>query len=71
MMNERADFSCPSCNSSDVFRDSGSIFECRNCGERIHEAVGENADALERLSDRHDDAGAIARTLLETGGVSE
>lgn len=71
MMNERANWSCPSCNSSDIFRESGSIFECRNCGEQVHEAVAENADALQRLSDRNDNAGQIARTLLETGGVSE
>lgn len=67
----RADYSCPSCNSSDVFRDGTNEFLCRDCGERIHEAVAEHADALARLSDRDDKAGAFAQKLLETGGIEE
>lgn len=70
-MSDRADFSCPSCESSDIFRESGSTLECRDCGQRVHEAVADKADVLSRLSDRDDDVAAIAERLLETGGVSQ
>lgn len=71
MSRDRADWSCPECQSSDVYRKKGATFECRDCGQQIHESVGASADTLERLSERDDAAGDIARTLLETGGVSE
>ena len=67
----RADWCCPDCDSSDVFRDGAKVYECRDCGERTHEAVAGCQDSLERLADRDDDVGAIARQLLETGGVQE
>jgi len=67
----RADFCCPECDSSDVHRDGAKVFECRQCGERVHEAVEECRDSLERLADRDDDVGWFARRVLDTGGVSD
>lgn len=68
---DRANWSCPGCESSDVFRDGGNIFECQSCGERVHEAVGDNADVLVELAQRKDMAGRIADRLLETGGLAK
>jgi ribosomal protein L37AE/L43A len=69
-MTERADWSCPSCNSSDVFRDGKSRFECRDCGEQVHEAVIDASESLQRLAKRDDKVGQIAQRLLDTGGVA-
>jgi len=70
-MSERANYNCPSCESSDLFRKKGNTFECENCGQQVHEAVADNADVLNRLQDREDKAGEIAEKLLETGGVDQ
>jgi ribosomal protein S27E len=71
MIGERAHWNCSDCDSSDLFRENGSTFKCDNCGRTVHESVGESAETLARLAERDDDAGAIARVLLETGGVKE
>lgn len=67
----RANYNCPSCGSSDVFQTDGSIYECRPCGNRIHEGVLDAADSLRSLAERDDNAGTIAAHLLETGGVTD
>lgn len=70
---EIADYSCPSCGHSRLPRDNGPqpIFKCPKCGRQVHEAVAENADALEALAEADDAPGRMARALLETGGVVE
>lgn len=70
MTGERADYSCPKCESSDVFRNGGKVYECHECGAKVHEAVLGEVDTLEELAKRGDRVGAIADRLLETGGVS-
>lgn len=67
---DRANWCCPSCDSSDVFREGGKIFECRYCGEQIHEGILENENSLEQLANRDDKVGAFAHRLLETGGIA-
>jgi uncharacterized Zn finger protein len=37
-MSERSDWSCPYCDSSDVFRADGDLYECERCGLRTSEA---------------------------------
>lgn len=38
MTGERSDWSCPSCDSSDVFRADGDLFRCERCGLETSEA---------------------------------
>jgi ribosomal protein L37AE/L43A len=69
---ETADYSCPECGHSTLPRDNTPMprFRCERCGNVVHEAVARNVDLLERLSERDDVAGDLARQLLETGGVA-
>ncbi len=70
-MTQRANYCCPSCDSSDIVSVSQSTYECRDCGQQVHEAIAENKELLDRLKSREDKAGEIAETLLETGGIDE
>ncbi|NHN41843.1 hypothetical protein G9C85_09395 [Halorubellus sp. JP-L1] len=67
---DRANWSCPSCESSDVFREGGKVFECRSCGEQIYECILEHSETLQNLAEREDEVGALAGQLLETGGIA-
>lgn len=67
---DRANWCCPSCDSSDVFCEGGKVFECRSCGERVHECILECSETLQQLAERDDQVGVFADRLLETGGVA-
>lgn len=67
----RADYNCPECGTSDVFRDGKKVYVCRACGMKVHEGVLQYGDSLQNLAERDDMVGAFATRLLETGGVAE
>jgi len=66
MSEGRADFPCPSCDSTDVFRADGTdgTYECRRCGQRTHERIEENREALEALADTDLPVADVAQTLV-------
>lgn len=67
----RANWCCPSCDSSDVYHTTGKRFKCESCGASIHEAVGEIGGDLHDLARRGDIVGKLADRLLETGGIAQ
>ena len=69
MSRERANFDCPACESSDVFRVNGSDrFECEDCGQVTLEQVGEKRDLLETLATSDLPISKEAELLLRGGG---
>lgn len=64
-MSDRADFNCPNCDSSDVYRVNGSDrFKCETCGQVTLEAVGLRQDELEELAESDLAAAELAEMLL-------
>jgi len=70
MSGKRADFPCPSCDSSRVFHveDTDGTYRCQSCGERTHDKIGKNVDVLQDLADSDLPVSQVAETLL--GGDS-
>lgn len=65
---DRANFNCPRCESSDVYRVNGSNrFKCEDCGQTTLEQVGEKRELLEDLA-ASDLAIAEKAELLLRGG---
>jgi len=62
----RADFSCPSCDSSDIFRvgNTDGTYECQQCGERTHEKIEAARQDLEDLADSDSPASKLAAKLV-------
>lgn len=77
MNGERSNWSCPGCNSSDVFRESGDLFRCNQCGTETSEAREARASrgAAIYLSDAQlsalgvDDAAEQVRYWVENGSL--
>jgi hypothetical protein len=66
MSPERADFCCPACDDSDIFRVEGTdgTYECRACDMRTHEEIEAHRDQLAALADGDGPAGEVAALLL-------
>jgi hypothetical protein len=66
MSPERADFCCPQCDDSDIFRVEGTdgTFECRRCNHRTHVKIERHRDQLAALADGDGPAGEVAALLL-------
>lgn len=69
-MTERANFSCPSCDSTEIYRVTGTegTFECRSCGGKTHEKIEECRDDLEALARSDNPAGELASLLVPEVG---
>jgi hypothetical protein len=61
MTGERADWCCPSCDSSDVFRADGDVFQCDRCGL-------ETSEAREATLNRDSDGDPLGVALFLSGG---
>jgi tRNA(Ile2) C34 agmatinyltransferase TiaS len=71
-MSKTANYKCPSCNGRlDKANRAGSKYDCRDCGETVHEAVARAAAEgwLQSLADGDDKSAEYAQRLLDTGGV--
>ena len=66
MSGKRANFACPACDSSDLFRVTATdgTYECAKCGERTHEKIERHRDDLETLADSDSPAGELAALLV-------
>lgn len=69
MSGERANFDCPRCDSSEVYRVNGSDrFKCENCGLETLEKVGNHIDELQALAESDLPASELAELLLRGKG---
>ncbi|WP_152436395.1 hypothetical protein [Halosimplex carlsbadense] len=67
---QRTNWPCPHCDSSDVFPVEGTdgLYRCDKCGGRTHDKIEENREALEDLAESDLPVADVAETLL--GGDS-
>ena len=63
---DRANFACPNCDSSRIFRLTGTdgLYECFECCQKTHEKVEECRDDLEELASSDNPAGELAALLV-------
>lgn len=66
---QRADFCCPSCDSSSIFlvADTDGTYQCVECDTKTHEKIEAKRDKLEGLAGRDDLKSALLAELLTEG----
>lgn len=63
---DRANFCCPSCDSSEIYRVTATdgTYECYECGTKTHEKVEERRDDLKALAEGDSAASELAALLV-------
>jgi predicted RNA-binding Zn-ribbon protein involved in translation (DUF1610 family) len=67
---ERADFNCPSCEGSAIFRVEGTdgTYECQACGNRTHERIERHREELAEVAECDLPVADVAQLLLGGDG---